>query len=164
VRSWLVLPIYQQEISFAGDPSFDDSSQGKIRLFIQYQHFLTGAYFKPEFQWVVDFKDDNRLDFYIAPEVGQVLAGGHGGVGQAGRWPRRRAEQSGLGFRIWPSAEILSEGRRGVPAHQCPRCAGCHDRTFSSTHTYFSACLGRNLPLAPANRCAKVHTLKEPGS
>ncbi len=73
-RRWLIIPLYQQETSIAGDPSFDDISQGTLRLFVQYQH-PSGVYIKPEFQWVFDFKDDNRLDFYIAPEVGQVLRG-----------------------------------------------------------------------------------------
>jgi hypothetical protein len=74
-REWLIIPLYSQETSFAGDPAFQEISQGKVRVFVQYQH-RSGFYIKPEIQWVIDFEDDNRLDWYIAPEVGQVLRGG----------------------------------------------------------------------------------------
>lgn len=74
-RECLIIPLYSQERSSAGDPSFQDISQGKIRVFDQYQH-RSGFYVKPEIQWVIDFEDDNRLDWYVAPEAGQVLRGG----------------------------------------------------------------------------------------
>ncbi|WP_029629873.1 hypothetical protein [Zavarzinella formosa] len=72
---WTVIPIYFQDMSVAGDPAFQSVNQGKLRLFVQYQD-PSGYYFKPEFQLVVDYNDHNRVDFYVAPEVGKVFKGG----------------------------------------------------------------------------------------
>lgn len=72
---WSVIPVYFQDMSFAGDQSADSINQGKLRIFVQYQD-PSGWYFKPEFQTVVDYNNDNRYELYVAPEVGKVFKGG----------------------------------------------------------------------------------------
>lgn len=72
---WTLIPIYFHDLSVAGDQTAPSINQGKLRVFVQYQD-PSGWYFKPEFQLVTDYTDNNRCDFYVAPEVGKVLGGG----------------------------------------------------------------------------------------
>jgi hypothetical protein len=72
---WSVIPVYFQDMSVAGDPTAKNINQGKLRLFVQYQD-PSGWYFKPEFQVVTYYNDDNRTEIYVAPEVGKVFKGG----------------------------------------------------------------------------------------
>lgn len=74
-KDWLVIPVYIQDMSIAGDRTFDSINQGKFRLFVQYQN-PQGWYMKPEFQVVTDFNNHNRVDMYLAPEIGNVFKGG----------------------------------------------------------------------------------------
>ena len=71
---WSVIPIYFQEMSVAGDPTAKTINQGKLRLFVQYQD-PSGWYFKPEFQVVTYYSDNNRTELYIAPELGKIFKG-----------------------------------------------------------------------------------------
>lgn len=72
---WSVIPVYFQDISVAGNQKAASINQGKLRLFVQYQD-PSGYYVKPEFQVVTDYNDNNRTEFYVAPEFGKVFKGG----------------------------------------------------------------------------------------
>ncbi|MCI0702203.1 MAG: hypothetical protein L0241_14055, partial [Planctomycetia bacterium] len=72
---WSVIPVYFHDLSVAGNQNAASINTGKLRLFIQYQD-PTGYYFKPEFQVVTDYNDNNRTEFYVAPELGKVFKGG----------------------------------------------------------------------------------------
>lgn len=72
---WTVIPVYFHDLSVAGNQNVDSINQGKLRLFVQYQD-PSGWYLKPEFQCVTDYNDNNRSEFYVAPEVGKVFKGG----------------------------------------------------------------------------------------
>ncbi|HET6573414.1 MAG TPA: hypothetical protein VFG68_07420 [Fimbriiglobus sp.] len=74
-EQWTVIPIYFHELSVAGDQHAKTINVGKLRTFVQYQD-PSGWYAKPEFQFVTYYSDNNRCEFYIAPEVGKVLKGG----------------------------------------------------------------------------------------
>jgi hypothetical protein len=67
-------PLYQHEFSFAGDSSRQTIHRGVVRVFFM-NAWESGIYVLPEAQMIIDYTNINRLDVFLAPEVGYSWKG-----------------------------------------------------------------------------------------